>query len=87
VLEVGSHHDMVPDADGRLETVADGDDLHIVTAGGAGAGWSAVIPSWAPKKHARAVTRRVRRADEGLPSCGPDGCVIDRDAEAKDVTP
>jgi hypothetical protein len=80
VLEVGSHHDMVPDARGRLETVADEDDLYVVTAGGAGAGWSAVVPSWAPKKHAQVVTRRVRRADEGLPPCGPDGCVIDWDA-------
>jgi hypothetical protein len=80
VLEVGSHHDMVPDARGMLTTVADEADIFVVTAGGAGAGWSAVIPSWAPKKHAQVVTRRVRLVDEGLPPCGPDGCVIDWDA-------
>jgi hypothetical protein len=71
---------MVPDARGRLETVADEDDVYVVTAGGAGAGWSAVVPSWAPRKHAQVVTRRVRLAGEGLPPCGPDGCVIDWDA-------
>lgn len=80
VLEVGSHHTMEPDEHGRLVTVADPDDIFVVTAGGAGAGWSAVIPSWAPKKHAQVVTRRVRLSDEGLPPCGPDGCVIDWDA-------
>jgi hypothetical protein len=80
LLEEGSHHTMVPDARGKLETVADADDVFVVTAGGAGAGWSAVVPSWAPKKHAQVVTRRVRLADEGLPPCGPDGCVIDWDA-------
>lgn len=80
VLEVGSHHDMVPDERGMLQTVANVEDVYVVTAGGAGAGWSAVIPSWAPRKHAQVVTRRVRLADEGLPPCGPDGCVIDWDA-------
>jgi hypothetical protein len=80
VLEVGSQHTMVPDDRGMLRTVADPADLFVVTSGGAGAGWSAVIPSWAPKKHAQVVTRRVRPADEGLPPCGPDGCIIDWDA-------
>lgn len=77
--ERGSHHDMVPDADGRYVTVARPEDVRVVTAGGAGAGWSAVIPSWAPAKHARAVTRRVRPPGEGLPPCGPDGCTVNWD--------
>jgi hypothetical protein len=80
ILEVGSHHNMVPDADGLLDTVASDDDIFIVSVGGEGGGWSAVIPSWAPKKHAQVVSRRVRGKDEGLPECGPDGCVIDWDA-------
>ncbi|MDT4891529.1 MAG: hypothetical protein QOE97_564 [Pseudonocardiales bacterium] len=80
LLEQGSHHDMVPDADGFLGTVSDPDDIVVVTTGGAGGGWSAVIPSWAPKKHAQVVSRRVRLPGEKLPDCGPDGCAIDWDA-------
>jgi hypothetical protein len=80
LLEQGSHHDMVPDEDGYLDTVRDPDDVFVVTTGGAGGGWSAVIPSWAPKKHAQIVSRRVRMPDEPLPDCGPDGCAIDWDA-------
>lgn len=76
LLEVGAQHDMTPGPDGRLPAVASPDDVLLVTAGGAGPGWSAVIPSWAPKMHARSVTRRVRRPGEGLPDCGPDGCLI-----------
>lgn len=77
LLEEGTHHDMAADADGNLETVADEADIHVVSVGGAGAGWSAVIPSWAPKKHAQVATRRVRPRGEDLPDCGPDSCVID----------
>jgi hypothetical protein len=76
VIERGTHHDMVPDADGRLVTVAADADVHVVSAGGAGAGWSAVIPSWAPKKHAEITTRRVRLPGEALPDCGPDSCDV-----------
>jgi hypothetical protein len=67
---------MEPGPDGRLPTLADPDDLLLVTAGGAGAGWSAWIPMWAPKLHARAVTRRVAPPGEALPDCGPDGCAL-----------
>lgn len=80
LLEVGSHHNMVPDAEGKLDTVISDDDIFIVSTGGEGAGWSAVIPSWAPRKHAQIITRRVRLKGEGLPDCGPDGCAIDWDA-------
>jgi hypothetical protein len=80
LLEQGSHHDMVPDANGYLDTVSDPDDIFVVTTGGAGGGWSAVIPSWAPKKHAQVVSRRVRLPGEELPDCGPDGCAVDWDA-------
>lgn len=79
VLEVGSHHDMVPGADGLLTTVASPDDVLVVTAGGAGAGWSAVVAAWAPTKHSRLCTRRVRAPGEGLPAAGPDGTTVDWD--------
>ncbi len=72
-------HDLVPDEDGWLHTVTGPDDVFVVTAGGAGAGWSAYIPAWAPLDlgQSRAVSRRVRPADEALPDCGPDGCAVD----------
>lgn len=76
LLEAGAQHVMVPGEDGKLATVADPSDVVIVTAGGAGAGWSAAIPAWAPVLHSRSVTRRVRRADESLPDCGPDSCEV-----------
>ncbi|RNL62452.1 hypothetical protein EFK50_11815 [Nocardioides marmoriginsengisoli] len=77
VIEEGTHHDMSADADGYLRTVAADADIHVVSAGGAGAGWSAVIPSWAPRQHAQIATRRVRVKGEELPDCGPDSCAID----------
>lgn len=77
-LPEGSSHDLVPGADGKLATVPTPDDVFVVTAGGAGAGWSAYIPSWAPVDVAlaRAVSRRVRPPGEALPDCGPDGCEV-----------
>lgn len=75
-LELGSHHDMKPEADGLLTTVNSADDILVVTAGGAGGGWSAVIGAWAPTKHSQVVTRRVREPGEPLPPCGPDGCAV-----------
>ena len=75
-IERGSQHDMVPEADGLLATIASPDDVFIVTAGGEGAGWSAVMPVWAPAMHSRAVTRRVRPSGEALPDCGPDSCEV-----------
>jgi hypothetical protein len=76
-LEVGSANDMTPGSDGRLPALSSADDVFLVTAGGPGPGWSAYIPSFAPSKHLRAVTRRVRLAGESLPDCGPDACEID----------
>jgi hypothetical protein len=75
----GTEKDMTPRADGLLSTFASPDDIYVLTAGGAGAGWSAYIPSWAPPVHAqaRAVTRRVRLPGEDLPLCGPEGCEVD----------
>jgi len=55
----GTQHPMVPDADGKLPAVPTPDDILLVTAGGAGAGWSAYLPSWAPTLHSRWVVRRV----------------------------
>ncbi|HEX5193001.1 MAG TPA: hypothetical protein VFW09_09375 [Solirubrobacteraceae bacterium] len=76
-LEVGSQHDMSPGPDGRLPTVGSPADVYLVTAGGAGPGWSAYLPSFAPLQHTRAVTRRVRMLGEAMPDCGPDGCEVD----------
>lgn len=75
-LEVDGSHPMIPGEDGKLASVGSPDDVILVTAGGEGAGWSAHAPSWAPKVHARASTRRVRPTGEPLPDCGPDGCIV-----------
>jgi hypothetical protein len=75
-VEHGAQHDMTPDADGRFATFGSVDDIILVTAGGPGAGWSAYLPTWAPKIHSRCVTRRVRPVGEALPDCGPDGCAL-----------
>jgi hypothetical protein len=75
-VERGAQHDMTPDPDGRIATFRSLDDIILVTAGGPGAGWSAYLPTWAPKMHSRYVTRRVRLPGEALPDCGPDGCAL-----------
>ncbi len=67
LLEFTAQNDMTPDADGRLATVRGPDDIFLVTAGSAGAGWSAYIPNWAPVVHSQAVTRRVMPPGDGLP--------------------
>ena len=79
LLEQNTGKDFTPGPDGKLRSMASPDDVFVVTAGGAGAGWSAYLPSWAPPTHAkaRAVTRRVRLPGEALPLCGPDGCEVD----------
>lgn len=79
LLESDTGKDMVPDEDGYLASMLSPDDIFVVTAGGAGAGWSAYLPNWAPPLHAqaRAVTRRLREPGESLPLCGPDGCEVD----------
>ncbi len=76
VIERGAQHDMTPGPDGRLPTVPEPDDIILVTAGGAGAGWSAYVPAWAPVLHSRSVTRLVRPVGEALPDCGPDSCAV-----------
>jgi len=76
LIEVDGAHGMTPGEDGKLASVGSPDDVILVTAGGEGAGWSAYAPSWAPKIHARASTRRVRPTGEPLPDCGPDGCIV-----------
>ena len=65
--EFTAQNDMTPDADGKLATVPGPDDIFLVTAGSAGAGWSAYIPNWAPVVHSVAVTRRVAAPGAGLP--------------------
>lgn len=79
-LEVDSAHDMTPGADGLLPSLAGAQHVVLVTAGGGGPGWSAYLPAFAPVQHSRAVSRRVRRAGEGLPDCGPDACEVDLSA-------
>ena len=75
-IETGAQHDMNPGPDGKVPVVASVDDLVLITAGGPGSGWSAMIPSWAPRQHSRSVTRRVRPVGEAMPDCGPDGCEV-----------
>lgn len=76
IIETGAQHNMAPGPDGRLAVVATPGDLVLITAGGPGSGWSAMIPSWAPAQHSRSVTRRVRPPGEAMPDCGPDGCAV-----------
>jgi hypothetical protein len=76
VIEHGAQHDMTPGEDGLLPAVTGPEDVLLVTAGGGGAGWSALLPSFAPKIHSRFVSRRVRPPGEALPDCGEDGCEI-----------
>jgi hypothetical protein len=64
IIERDGQHDMTPGADGLLPSIAADEDLFLVTAGGAGAGWSAYIPCWAPTLHTRAATRAVRSAGD-----------------------
>lgn len=66
LLEHTSQNDMTPDADGKLNTVRNADDIFLVTAGSAGAGWSAYIPTWAPCVHSVATTRKVAEPGDGL---------------------
>lgn len=68
IIERGAQHDMTPDADGRLNAMASPDDILVITAGGAGGGWSAYLPVWAPIQHSRFVTRRVAQTTEGVAS-------------------
>lgn len=76
-LEVDSAHDMTPGPDGLLPSIVSADDLVLVSGGGGGPGWSAYLPGFAPAKHSRAVTRRVRTAMDEMPDCGPDSCEVD----------
>jgi hypothetical protein len=62
LLELDSAHNMVPEEDGLLPSVSSPDDIFVITAGGAGAGWSAYMPAWAPIQHSRATSRLVTKA-------------------------
>ncbi|HJM96993.1 MAG TPA: hypothetical protein QF776_02335 [Acidimicrobiales bacterium] len=67
VMEHTKQNDMTPDADGKLATVRSPDDIFLITAGSAGAGWSAYIPTWAPTVHSVAATKKVQPPSGGLP--------------------
>ena len=67
LLENTKQNDMIPGPDGKLGTVTGPDDIHLVTAGSPGAGWSAYIPVWAPKVHSISATRKVAAPGNGLP--------------------
>tara|TARA_B100001250_G_scaffold177708_1_gene152739 strand:+ start:3493 stop:4554 length:1062 start_codon:yes stop_codon:yes gene_type:complete len=67
VMEHTKQNDMTPGIDGKLATVRSPDDIFLITAGSAGAGWSAYIPTWAPTVHSVAVTKKVQPAGSGLP--------------------
>lgn len=76
LLETGAVNDMRPGPDGKLPVVSRPEDIILVTAGGPGAGWSALIPGWAPALHSQSITKRVRPVGEALPDCGPDACAL-----------
>jgi hypothetical protein len=59
LLDSDSFYHQVPDPDGRL-TTAPPDHIWIATAGGPGAGWSAVIPCWTGGINTHPVTKPVR---------------------------
>jgi hypothetical protein len=65
--EKGSQHDLGETHDGKLPAIATIDDLFVVTAGGAGAGWSSYIPVWAPTLHNRSVTVAVELPGGSVP--------------------
>ena len=67
LLEHTKQNDMTPGPDGKLGTVRGPDDIFLVTAGSAGAGWSAYIPNWAPWVHSEAATCAVLPAGAGMP--------------------
>lgn len=85
-LEVDSAHDMTPGEDGLLPSIVSADDLLVLTGGGGGPGWSAYLPGFAPAKHSRAVTRRVRTPADVMPDCGPDACEVDFAAMRSSLT-
>jgi hypothetical protein len=66
----------IPAMDGTLPVVTIPEDLVLITGGGAGAGWSVVIPAFTSVKHSRSVVRRVRPTGEALPDCGPESCEV-----------
>lgn len=59
LLDTGGNYDMTPARDGTLP-VADPKHILLVTAGGEGAGFSAVIPSWTGRVNHHPVSRPVR---------------------------
>ncbi|WP_321794714.1 hypothetical protein [Caballeronia sp. J97] len=71
-----AQHNMQPGPDGKYPVVKSAEDIILVSAGGPGSGWSAMIPTWAPTIHTRALTRRVRPVGEAQPDCGEAGCEV-----------
>lgn len=70
----------------RFRTVSSPQDLTIVTAGGYGGRWSAVIPSWARTVTSRAVSLPVESTiDDDDLDCGIDGCNWDGAGEIPQV--
>lgn len=76
LIESGAVNDMTPGPDGKIPVVSSPEDIILVSAGGPGAGWSAMIPAWAPSLNSRSVTKRVRPVGEAMPDCGPDACAM-----------
>ena len=77
LLETGAQHDMSTGPDGKIRGVASPQDIVLVTAGGEGAGWSAMAPGLGARRCTPSTaSRRVRPAGEALPDCGPDGCIV-----------
>lgn len=58
LLDTDSFYKQAPEADGRL-TTAQADHIWLTTAGGSGAGWSAVLPCWTGGINTHPVTKPV----------------------------
>ncbi|MDQ1396407.1 MAG: hypothetical protein QOG64_1666, partial [Acidimicrobiaceae bacterium] len=58
MLDTDSFYKQAPEADGRLTTAAP-DHIWITTAGGAGAGWSVVLPCWTGGMNTQPLTKPV----------------------------
>ena len=72
LIEVDGPHGMIPGEDGKLASVPRRPTTSSSSPREARArAGRPMSPSWAPKIHARASTRRVRPTGEPLPDCGP----------------
>lgn len=75
----GGSYDMVPAEDGTLPVVPSPGHVLVATAGGAGAGWSAAVPSWTGHFNTHPVTRAVHVPGEPRWAADPATATDDLD--------